>query len=162
MNRRRVLRFAPPIAVLVFTCVFLMLTLQLPVAARSAPLMTAWITLFLAVIDIITRLRNPAGHLLMRMLNPAGVLEGGELPTRQEVRLTLQAIGLMALLVVGLLLIGVLPASAMFLVGALMFGGAGRRLAIGLAVVFTLLLWAVFAVLLHLTPFPGLLFGGFI
>lgn len=160
MNRRRALRFAPPVAVLVFSAAFLALTFQLPVAARSAPLMVAWVTLLLAVIDIGTRLDNPLGQFLMRMLNPAGLLEGERAPSARDVRHALHAMGLMAVLVVALLLLGVLLASALFIAGAYLLGGASRWLAVIVAVVFTSVLGLVFAVLLQLSLFPGLLFGG--
>lgn len=162
MSYNRALRLLPPVVILVFTIGFLVLTYQLPAASRSAPLMVAWVTLFLTAVDVITRLRNPLGNLLMRLFNPAGLREEDTAPTREEVRHTLQAIGMMALLVAALLLIGVLPASGLFIGGAFIYGGSTRRLAVIVAAVFTLLLWAVFSELLGLVLFPGLLFGGLI
>jgi Tripartite tricarboxylate transporter TctB family len=158
--RPDVLRFLPPAVCGLFAAGFLAMTYTLPPAARAMPLLVGWGTLGLAMLDLASRLKGKAGEALMRALNPAGLKP----PTPDAVSgryALLSGIGLVVLLVTAFLLFGALVAAPVLIFAALMI--ANRKewlLSLAIAAGSTLVIWLLFAVLLRLQLYPGLLFGG--
>jgi hypothetical protein len=128
----------------------------------EVPTLIGWITLAITGIDLFSRLRIPAGEALGRILSsslrkrPMEESDDGASNGRIVVAVT----GIVAL-VAGLVLVGVLYTVPAFLFIALFWGGQ-RRLAASLLLAATVtgLLWGVFAGLLRLELYPGLLLGG--
>jgi hypothetical protein len=136
----------PALAFGLISVVYLLLCRQIPAAAASMPVKVGWFTLLLCVADL---------ALLQCVPGQAVTHE------RADTRRQAMAIGGVVLLSAALVLLGLLPAVGLFMVIALRLAGRHRWGAslIGAAVL-TLVLWLVFAQLLQLELFPGLLFGG--
>ena len=155
-----VARYAPAVVVWLFAAGFLALTYQLPLSARSTPALVGWITLGLATIDLLSRTGGAFGLAVMRAMNPAGLKARPDAQTHTTADLV-TGIGLIAVLVTLFIVLGVLITTAVFTFGALMLAYRAefiRNAAIAGAA--TLGVWLLFAVLLRLQLYPGLLFGG--
>jgi len=155
-----VTRYIPAVVAWLFAAGFLVLTYQLPLSARSTPALVGWITLGLATVDILSRTGGEFGPALMRAVNPAGLKPRSDAPTHTTADLV-TGIGLIAVLVALFIVVGVLPTTALFTFGALTLAYRSeliRNAAIAGAA--TLGVWLLFAILLRLQLYPGLLFGG--
>ncbi len=158
--RPDIVRFLPAAFCWLFAAAFLAMTYTLPANARAMPLLVGWGTLGLATLDLASRLRNKAGEALMRALNPAGLKP--EPPDTISGRYALLiGIGLVVLLVTSFLLLGALIAAPLLIFTALMVGDRKQwKLSLAITAGSTLVIWLLFAVLLRLQLYPGLLFGG--
>jgi hypothetical protein len=160
---RRWTHYLPPILVLAVVTGFLVMTYQLPPAARSMPSLVGWAGLALALIDLVSRTGGAFGEALMKALNPAGLKLGEEERAEAPAGLwpLVTGIGLVVLLVAAFLLVGVLIAAPLLIFTALMV--ANRRQPISsilIAAAATAVIWLLFSVLLRLHLYPGVLFGG--
>jgi len=157
----RWVHYLPALFAWLFAVGFLVLTYRLPPIARAMPVLVGWATLGLASLDLISRTGGAFGQGLMRALNPSGLKLQGDADTL-EPRFGLKSgIGMVVLLVVGFLSIGILLAAPLVIFIALML--ANRReplLSAAIAAGATLVIWLLFAVLLRLQLYPGLIFGG--
>ena len=149
----------PPIFLWLLALGFLVLGYRFPDGSATVPVLVGWLMLVLTTLDIATRLPGGFGRSMARVLNPA--MPHHEAPSRERRVRQIVAIAGLVVFVVALLLVGILPASAVFMLIALC-GGARVRWWVGLAgaVAMALLIWAVFHSLLGLELFPGLLFDG--
>jgi len=149
----------PPLVLWLLALGFLVLGYGFPGGSATVPVLVGWLMLVLTTLDIATRLPGSLGRAVARVLNPA--MAHHEAPSRE--RRTRQMIAIFGLIafVAALVLIGILPASAIFMLTALC-AGARVRWWVGLAgaAVMAVLIWAVFHSLLGLELFPGLLFDG--
>lgn len=153
----------PPLVVLVVAAGFLMLTYQLPPAARVMPVLVGWAALVLASIDLLSRTRGEFGRALMKAFNPAGLNRGAE--DQAEARAggwpLATGIGLVVLLVTAFLLVGVLIAAPLTIFTALILANRRELISSVLIAGFTTaFIWLLFSVLLRLHLYPGVLFGG--
>jgi hypothetical protein len=158
--RRDMLRYLPALFCWLFAAGFLVMTYALPPVARSMPALVGWATLVLATLDLLSRMKGKLGEGLMRALNPSGLKPEGPPATSGRYAL-LTGIGLVVLLVTAFLLLGALIAAPLLILSALMI--ANRKewlLSLAIAAGSTLVIWLLFAVLLRLQLYPGLLFGG--
>ena len=143
------------LALLVITVAYLAVSYRYKPALRVVPAAVAWIMIALLAIDLFSRSDSALGAVLRQRLNPAS--ERPSLSAARQIEAILWVLGFAALLVA----IGVLYAVPVFVFAFMRF--RGRRpiwmsLLGGGAV--TLFLWLLFAQLLHLALYPGLLFGG--
>jgi hypothetical protein len=149
-----------PILIMAGVAGFLALTYQLPVESRAMPLGVGWTTLALAFVDLLSRTRTGFGEALMKTLNPAG--DEDVAAERSDAAWTRQATGVLlpVLFTAALVLFGILIGAALFVFAAIFLSDRRRWLeAIALTVGATAFVWLVFAVVLKLQLFSGLLFG---
>ncbi len=126
--------------------VYLFLCNGIPAAAAAMPLQVGWVTLLLCVVDLVALQISPPAK-----------------PMRAQADLRRQGVAVGGVLLLGgaMLVLGLLPAVALFMFVALRV--AGRRGLVASLVTATLVplaLWAVFNQVLQLDLFAGLLFGG--
>jgi hypothetical protein len=143
------------LALLVITIAYLAIAYHLKPALRAVPAAVAWIMVALLAIDLLSRSESALGLMLRQRLNPAS--ERPSLSAARQIEAVLWILGFAALLVA----IGVLYAAPVFVFAFMRFRGH-RPIWISVAggAAVTLFLWLLFAALLHLTLYPGLLFGG--
>ncbi len=154
--------YLAPLVFLGVAAGFLVLTYQLPPAARDMPVLVGWATLVLALVDLVSRTGGELGRTLMRALNPSGLKPSAEAKAEAPSGrfAVISGIGLVVLLIVAFILTGVLIAAPLVIFTALVI--ADRReivLSAVIAAVTTLSIWLVFSLLLRLHLYPGFLFG---
>lgn len=151
----------PPATLWLVSAAYLVIAYGFPPEARMVPVLIGWAMLVLSGLDLASRLPVPFAGTLARALNPS--LLQPELPDISAARGGRQVVAILAVLALslGLLLLGVLIAVPLFVLPALRFG-AERRWGTSIlgAAGMALLMWAVFAKLLGLDLYPGLLFHG--
>ena len=158
------MRAAVPGALFVLAMGFLLMARGFPPASRMVPEMIGGAMLVLSALDMASRSATAGGRALAGWLNPAApdtrhdVGPAGHQPVRSRQLLALGGLmGFVALIV----LVGVLPSVPVFVTLAVRFGGRrGWTASLLAAAIVTLLIWLLFALLLRLDLFPGLLLGG--
>ncbi len=122
--------------------------------AKLVPIITAGLTIILAGIELIRELR--AGY-KAKSAAEAGKYAGG---TKHELFGYIKGWGWMALLAVGIYLFGFLIAIPIFVFSYLKLNSRGWLMSAGITVAMELFIYGVFARLLQVDLYPGLIFGG--
>ena len=149
-------RYAPPLVLLAVAAGFTLMAQSFGEASRTMPQLIGAATALFCALDAVSRSGTAAGRSVARWLNPAA----SAVPTAPRHRQAL-AIGGLALLVGGMVLLGLLPAVFGFGLLALRLRGGRSWLEAALAGAgMALAVWLLFGSLLGLRLFPGLLFGG--
>jgi hypothetical protein len=153
--------YLPPAVLCLVSVGFLVTAYGFNAASGAMPVLIGWTMVILTSLDLLTRLRVPVGVMLARALNPSSLTETHQAAVPFQAMRQLVAVATILLYLLSMLLVGVLPTVPVFMLVALRFG-ARRSWLFSLvgAVVMILLVWAVFARLLGLAIFPGLLFDG--
>jgi hypothetical protein len=140
---------------------FLLLAAGFSPMSREVPILVGWATLGLTTVDLFSRTRVRAAEALARWLNP-GVRVADPKADKATSRPRLaMAVGGIVGFVAALVLAGVLCAVPVFLFVALFWGGKCRfATSVIIMALVTAFIWALFAGLLRLELYPGLLFGG--
>lgn len=127
--------------------------------SRIMPVLVAWSMLLLLLLDLLSRTQTRLGHALTRWLNPAA--ERGEDAAGDTIARQMAAVLWLAGFAVALLLIGVLYAVPLYVFASIRLRGR-RSYLVSLVAAggMTLVIWLLFAVVLRLQLYPGLLFGG--
>ena len=147
-----------PALIWLLTLGFLLLAFRFSPLSREVPVLVGWVTLGLTTVDLFSRTRIPAAQALVRLLNPGVRAAEGKPPSPARIAM---AIGGVVGFVAALVLFGVLYAVPVFLFAALRWGGRCRwATSTVIAALVTAFIWGLFAGLLRLELFPGLLFGG--
>ena len=153
--------YAPPAVLLLVSIGFLAMAYGFNADSAAMPLLIGWAMIVLTALDLVTRMRVPLGDALTRALNPSSLAASHEPPTPSRTLRQATAIGALVVFVAAMLLVGVLPCVPVFTLVALRFGaGKSWLFSVVGALGMLLLIWAVFAKLLGLDIFPGLLFDG--
>jgi Tripartite tricarboxylate transporter TctB family len=130
-----------------------------PADSRAFPAMVAWAMIVLVGLDLLSRTATPVGRVVTRWLNPATgehKTEGITHSIGRQVVAMLWVAGFAAALVI----LGVLTAIPLFVFGSMRLRGGRPLLSCVLtAGGATLFIWLLFAVVLRLQLYPGLLFG---
>lgn len=127
--------------------------------SRIMPVLVAWSMLVLLALDLASRTCTRLGQALTRWLNPAAAWDedGPRYPASQQVAAVLWLAGFAT----ALLLIGVLYAVPLYIFASLLLRGRRSPLfSLVAAGGVTLIVWLLFALVLRLQLYPGLLFGG--
>jgi hypothetical protein len=130
--------------------------------ARAAPLLIGWTVIVLAALDIVSRTQTPIGRALSGVLNPVtNRPRHGHGAEPQSAAKQIMAIAWIAGFVAAFALIGAALAIPIYVFAATRWRG-GRPFAVCLlSAALTLAgIWFLFAWLLRLELYPGLLFGG--
>ena len=148
-------RIVPPLVLWLLSLGFLLMGGRLAHGAGAMPVLVGSAMLVLTSFDLATCLPGGLSAQLRALLNPAR-------PRRHSAaRPALVGCALVVLVSGGLVGFGVMASVPLFVLVALRFG-ADRDWSFSLAgaAIVTLAVWLLFARLLGLTLFPGLLFGG--
>jgi Tripartite tricarboxylate transporter TctB family len=155
--------YAAPVALLALAAGFTAMAAKYGAASRTVPQLIGSATMLFCALDVVSRSGTPWGRRLAAWLNPAGLSQVGPIAERRrsQQRRQFAAVGGVAGFTLALVLAGLLPSVAAFVALALRIGaGQSWRNSLLIAAAATFLVWLLFAVLLRLVPFPGLLFGG--
>jgi hypothetical protein len=156
-----VVEYLPPAALLFLSAGFLKTAYGFNGASSAMPVLIGWTMVTLTSLDLITRLRLPLGDMLARALNPSS-LKAVHAPAApfQSLRQLVAVAGIIVF-VASMVVVGILPTVSVFMLVALRFGARrGWMFSLIGAAGMSLLVWAMFARLLGLEIFPGLLFDG--
>jgi uncharacterized membrane protein len=154
--------YLPAAGAAAVAAVYLGAAYQYSPEARAAPLLIGWSVIVLAALDIVSRTQTPIGRALSSFLNPVTNRprhSHGAAP--QPVGKQIMAIVWIAGFVAAFALIGAALAIPLYVFAATRWRG-GRPFAVCLlsAAVTLAGIWFLFAWLLRLELYPGLLFGG--
>ncbi len=128
--------------------------------SRAMPVLVAWSMLVLLLLDLASRTQTPLGHALTRWLNPAAERADDAAANGNTMRRQVAAVSWLAGFVVALVLIGVLYAVPLYVFASMRLRGRRSYLvSLAGAAGMVLIVWLLFAVLLRLQLYPGLLFG---
>jgi Tripartite tricarboxylate transporter TctB family len=130
--------------------------------ARAAPLLIGWAVIVLAALDIVSRTQTPIGRAISGFVNPVtNRLRQGHGAAPQPAGKQVMAIVWIAGFVAAFALVGAALAIPLYVFAATRWRG-GRPFAVCLlsAAVTLAGIWFLFAWLLRLELYPGLLFGG--
>jgi Tripartite tricarboxylate transporter TctB family len=146
----------PPFGLLILTIGYLIAAYQYPPASRAFPLIVAWSMLILVSLDLVSRTQTRFGRALTHWLNPASAVH-----TSISHKGELAAILWIAAFAAALLFLGILAAIPLFVFTSVRWRGErSYALSAALAAGTTLTIWLLFARLLRIELYPGVLFGG--
>jgi hypothetical protein len=156
-----VTEYLPAFGLLLLTIVYLITAYTYDADARAVPAGIAWVMLVLSTLDLVSRTRTGFGATLMHWLNPAGDADKLEGHKRYPLLKQINAILWIAGFAAAMVLIGILYAVPLYVFGALYFrGGRPLLLCVLVSAGATSMIWLLFAVVLRLELYPGVLFGG--
>ncbi len=155
--------FGAALAVLAIGIGFLAWAKTYPPEAAAVPVLVAWLTIVLALIDAAARTETALGRALRRVVSAEQVIEwkadgDGEASPR---RVASSVFWLLAYLA-GVALAGFLVATPLYVfLYVKLHGGHPARAGALTAIGTTLGVWIVFQLLFRYPLYPGLLFGGY-
>lgn len=152
--------YLPPLILWLLALGYLVVARGYDEQSRMMPLLIGRAMLALTTIDLVSRSRTSVGKALLRWLNPAALAAP---PLRSEplIRKETGYVLWIATLVAGLIWLGMFVAVPVFLFVSLAFvGRRGFAQSILLTIAVSAGAWALFALALHLSLFPGTIFGG--
>jgi hypothetical protein len=159
-----VVDYLPALAAAAAAAVYLATAYGYSTEARAAPLLIGWSVMALAGLDIVSRTQTAVGTTLTRWINPVAARPGagaGHRQTAYPLIRQLAAIAWIAGFVAGFALIGAVSAIPLYVFAATRIRGHQPWLVCAISAAATLFgIWLLFSRLLHLEPYPGLLFGG--
>ena len=127
-------------------------------AERALPVLVAWTTIALLVLEVLVQAGTPAGRRIDRLLQ--GQDAGPELERAPPATVLIHAVGWPGLLVALTVLIGILPAVLVYVFFSLkVAGGKSLRRALAIAVALTGLSWLLFEWTMSYRLFRGVLMG---
>jgi hypothetical protein len=156
---------APPAVLLVVAIIFEVMAHSFPPASAQVPILIGWAMIVLTAVDLLSRMNNQIGRKLTLWLSPAALTdkaERAEKPENEPKRWRqITAICGICAFSLALVYVGVAASVPVFAVIAIRWGGRFSWITSILgAAATTALIWLLFAVLLRMQLFPGLLFGG--
>jgi hypothetical protein len=156
-----VVDYLPALALWVISAGYLVTAYGYGPDSRMMPVLVAWAMLALLALDLAARTGTRLGRGLTRWLNPAADPAKSAAIARYPLSKQMMAVLWLAGFAAALVLIGVLYAVPLYVFGSMrvrgrrsylmsLAGGAGA----------TLFVWLLFAIVLRIELYPGLLFGG--
>jgi hypothetical protein len=147
----------PALCLWTLTVAYLIVAYQYPPTSRAFPVIVAWSMIVLVSIDLVSRTQTNLGRTLTRWLNPASTTHGeGRRGTTELVALLW-----VAALVTALVLIGILYAIPLFVFASVRWRGhRSYPVSLAVAAATTFIIWLLFAWLLRIELYSGLLLGG--
>lgn len=155
--------FGAALIVLAIGVGFLLWAQTYPPKAAEVPVLVAWLTTVLALIDAVARTETALGRALRRVVSAEQVIEwqadgDGEASWRRVASSSLWLLAYLA----GVALAGFLLATPLYIFLYVKLHGGRSALAGAVTALGTTLgVWIVFQLLFRYPLYPGLLFGGF-
>lgn len=156
--------FGAALVVFAGAVAFLLWTQTVPARAAAMPTLVGWLTLVLALIDVVAQTDTVVGRAVRRFVSAEKVIEwkaqgDGEDATWGRVLLSvLWVVGYLA----SVYAVGFLVTTPLYVaLYMLLHGGKSLRVAGITAVVTTVLIWLTFEVAFKYPLYPGILFGGY-
>jgi hypothetical protein len=152
--------YAPALALLAITLIYLITGYTYSPAARAFPVTVAWVMIVLVGLDLLSRTKTPIGETLIRWLNPAAAPDKKENQPHYPVSKQIASLLWLAGFVATMVLLGILPAVAINAFASMLF--RGRRplwLCLLVSASVTAVIWFLFEQVLKLELYRGVLFG---
>jgi len=142
---------------------FLVVAEQYDRQSRAMPLLIGRAMVLLATLDILSRSPTKLGHALLKWLNPSALtMEGPADTDRDQWKALGYILGVVAF-VCGLIWLGMFVAVPVFVfVSVTAIGRRSLSQAVIATVAVSVFVWILFSLVLGLSLFPGLLFGGYL
>jgi hypothetical protein len=149
-------RYLPTVVAWIGTAMYLAVAYTYKPAPRAMPLLIGWAVWVLLSLDLAAMTPTMIGRNLTSWLNPARDQDDRAVyPAARQ----LAALGSIAALTTGLILIGILPAVALYVFGVMrFFGRRPYRVAALTTAAVTLFVWLMLAQVLRIDLYPGLIF----
>lgn len=154
--------YAPALVLLAVTIGYLALAYGYAPDSREVPVGVAWALILLLGLDLAARSRTRLGDTVNRWLNAAAVPQGlakpdAAAPGRRQIAALLWLAGFTA----ALSLIGILAAVPIYVIASLRLRGRrSYRVSLAVGAGTALAIWLLFAVVLRIDLYPGLLATG--
>ena len=134
-----------------------------PGDSGTVPVLVAWGTIILSIIDVASQFETPLGRAVRRLVTADKIvewkLEGDE--NASLTRVVLSVAWLVGYLT-ALFLVGYIIATPIYILGYMtIHGGRSLRDSALVAAAATLTIWLVFVVMFGYPLYPGVLFGGY-
>jgi hypothetical protein len=156
-----VIDYLPALGLLIVTALYLAAAYGYKPTVRAFPAGVAWIMVVLLALDLASRTDTGAGRALAGWLNPASSRHAAEAESAYPLARQVAAVLWVAAFAAMLVLLGILCAVPLYVFAALRFRGERRyRTCVLGAAGATVFIWLLFSVLLRLSLYPGLVFGG--
>lgn len=127
---------------------------------RALPVLVAWTTIALLVLEVLVQAGTPAGRRIDRLLQGKNAGPGPEPERAPPLTVLIHAVGWPGLLVAMTVLIGILPAVLVYVFFSLkVAGGKSLKQALVIAVALTGLSWLLFEWTMSYRLFRGVLMG---
>jgi Tripartite tricarboxylate transporter TctB family len=155
--------FWAAIVVLALSVGYLLWAKRYPPEAGAVPVLVAWATIVLSMIDAVSQFETPLGRWVRRLVTAEKIVEW-KMEGDEDAPLTriLLAVAWIAAYLAALFLIGFLIATPIYiLLYMLIRGGRSLRDSALTAAGTTLAIWLTFVVLFKYPLYPGVLFGGY-
>lgn len=155
--------YAPALALLVITLVYLVTAYTYQPQARAFPVAVAWVMLVLVALDIASRTKTPVGEKLIRWFNPAAAPDKLEKQPHYPLAKQFAAVAWMGGFVALMVLIGILFAVPVYVFASMYIRGKRPLWLCALvAASVTLVIYGIFNWLLQLQLYPGILFEAYV
>jgi Tripartite tricarboxylate transporter TctB family len=155
--------FWAAILVLALSIGYLLWAKTYPPAAGAVPVLVAWATIVLSIIDAVSQFETPLGRWVRRLVTAERIVEW-KMEGDEDAPLTriLLAVAWISGYLAALFLIGFIIATPVYILSyMLIHGGRSLRDSALAAAAITLTIWLVFVVLFNYPLYPGVLFGGY-
>ena len=153
--------YMPALVLWLLTAAYLITAYGYDAESRVMPALVAWAMLLLLLLDLISRTQTRFGQALTRWPNPGAAQVKGASTDPNMTRKQFAAVLWLAGFATALLLIGVLYAVPVYVFASLRLRGRRSYLVcLTAGAGMALLVWLLFAMLLQLNLYPGLLLQG--
>ncbi len=155
--------FWAAILVLALSGGYLLWAKSYPFTAGAVPVLVAWATIALSIIDAVSQFETPLGRWVRRLVTAEKIVEW-KMEGDEDAPLTriLLAVAWVVAYLAALFLIGFMIATPIYvLFYMLIHGGRSLRDSALAAAATTLTIWLTFVVLFRYPLYPGVLFGGY-
>ena len=155
--------FAAALVILAIGVGFLLWASTYPRSAGEVPILVAWITIVLALIDAAARTETAPGRILRRLANAESVIawkmEGDEAASSRRIA---SAIFWVLAYLAGVTAVGFLLTTPVYIFLYMKLHGGKSLLASTISAAATTVgLWLMFEIVFEYPLYPGLLFGGY-
>jgi hypothetical protein len=155
--------FWAAILVLALSVSYLLWAKTYPPAAGAVPVLVAWTTIVLSIVDAVSQFQTPLGRWVRRLVTAEKIVEW-KMEGDEDAPLTriLLAVAWISGYLTALFLIGFMIATPIYILSYMrIHGGRSLRDSALAAAATTLAIWLTFVLLFRYPLYPGVLFGGY-